>query len=123
MAPPGWPKDLPPTGTSEFDDRVVPWLLDRSPADLRTSPLRSMPLALCCVVAHSLEGLLAGIRNAYRSARTELADEISPADLLTLQQALEAQGARIAAVRREVALVESALRLASAGANRRHHLD
>jgi len=82
-----------------------------------------MPLALCCVVAHSLEGLLAGIRNAYRSARTELADEISPADLLTLQQALEAQGARIAAVRREVALVESALRLASAGANRRHHLD
>ncbi len=123
MTPPGWPKDLPPTGTSEFDDRVVLWLLDRSPADLRTSTLRSMPLALCCVVAHSLEGLLAGIRNAYRSARTELADEISPSDLQTLQQALEAQGARIAAVRREVALVESALRLASAGANRRHHLD
>jgi hypothetical protein len=123
MAPPGWPKDLPPPGTGEFDDRVVLWLLDRSPADLRTSAVRQMPLALCCVVAHSLEGLLAGIRNAYRSARTELAEDISPNDFLTLQQALEAQGARLAATRREVALVEAALRRASSGANPQHRLD
>ena len=123
MIPPGWPKALPPPDTDEFDDRVVLWLLDQSPADLRTSPLRTMPLALCCVVSHSLDGLLAGIRNAYRSARTELAEQIGPADLLTLQQALEAQGARIAATKREVALVEMALRRASPRAIDGHHLD
>ena len=123
MVPPGWPKDLPPAESGEFDERVVLWLLDRSPTDLRTSPLRTMPLALCCVVGHSLEGLLLGIRSAYRSARTELADEITASDLLTLQRALEAEGARLAAVQREVTLVTSALRRASAGANRRNRLD
>jgi hypothetical protein len=123
MTPPGWPKALPPAGTDEFNDRVVLWLLDQSPADFRTSPLRAMPLALCCVVSHSLDGLLAGVRSAYRSARTELADVIGPSGLLALQQVLEAQGARIAATKREVALVEAALRRASTGGLSQHHLD
>jgi hypothetical protein len=123
MVPPGWPKDLPPPGTVEFHDRVTLWLLDRSPIDLRSSPLRHMPLALCCVVGHSLEGTLVGIRNAYRSARTLLADQITPAELLTLQQALEAQGARLAATQREIALVEVALRRAPTGGIGQDHLD
>jgi len=123
MVPPGWPKDLPPHGTAEFYDRVVLWLLDRSPIDLRLSPLRSMPLALCSVVRHSLEGTLAGVRDAYRSARTELSDHITPAELLTLQQALEAQGAKLAATQREVALVENALRRAPTGGIGSDHLD
>lgn len=123
MVPPGWPRDLPPAGTAEFGDRVVLWLLDRSPVDFRTSPLRHMPLALCCVIGHSLEGILSGIRNAYRGARTELGDLMTPAEFLSLQNALEAQGARVAAAQREVALVESALRRASTGGNTSDHLD
>ena len=34
-APAGWPRDLPPPGTDEYEARVCGWLLDRGPADLR----------------------------------------------------------------------------------------
>lgn len=107
--PPGWPRDLPPRGTAEFDERVVGWLLDRAPADLRGSILRQFPIALGRVVAHVVAGELDGIRNAYSTARGELGEYLAADELATVQSALEAEGARLLAVQREVALVEEAL--------------
>jgi hypothetical protein len=108
-APAGWPRDLPPPGTGEFDDRVCGWLLDRGPADLRGTALRSMPIALARVVAHSVEASLTGMRAAYASARVELGEYLTPDEVATAQTAMEAEGARLLQVQREVRLVEEAL--------------
>ncbi|MBI1352618.1 MAG: hypothetical protein GC156_16070 [Actinomycetales bacterium] len=110
QAPAGWPRDLPPPGTEEFDERVCGWLLDRGPADLRLSPVRSMPLALARFVAHYVDAALDGMRSAYASARTELGEWLPPDQIAVAQTALEAEGARLVQAQREVGLVEDALR-------------
>lgn len=109
-APTGWPRDLPPPGTGEFDERVCAWLLDRGPADLRSSPVRTLPIALARIVAHTLSGELEGLRRAYATARVELGTDLSPDQLEMVQEALQSQGARLLQRQREVALVERALR-------------
>ncbi len=106
---PGWPRDLPDPGSAGFDERVVGWLLDRGPADLRGSDLRLLPLALAQTVGHIVDGELAGLRTAYAGARSGLRDVYSAADVDRVLAALEAEGARLLAVRREVALVCDAL--------------
>lgn len=109
-APAGWPRDLPPAGTAEFEARVCGWLLDRGPSDLRSSPVRSMPLVLARIVAHAVDGTLVGMRDAYASARVELGDVLDAEQLTTAQAAIEAEGARLLQVQREVRLVEDVLR-------------
>ena len=86
------------------------WLLDRGPADLRTSTVRGMPVALVRIVAHALAGQTEGLRRAYATARVELGSVLTPEELSLVQEALQAQGARLLQEQREVALVERALR-------------
>lgn len=119
MVPAGWPRDLAPPGTEEFTARVVPWLLDRGPGELRSSDLRTLPRALATYITHHVEASLTGARTAYSRARTELAG--MPADELdrTLR-AVEAEGARLLQVQREVSLVADELaRSAVAGLDAR----
>ena len=123
MVPPGWPKDLPPAGTAEFEARVVSWLLDRGPAELRTSSLRNSPLALAFVVSYVLAGSCEGARDAYRTARNDLAGLIDQPEFVVVQSGLEALGAQLAASRREVDLVSNALLRASEGGVVDRHLD
>lgn len=104
MIPAGWPRDLPPPGTDEFEARVVLWLLDRGPGELRGSELRTLPRALAAYVHHHVEGSLTGARTAYSRARTELTG-FSADELERTLRALEAEGARLLQVQREVALV------------------
>ena len=92
-----------------FTGKVTNWLLDRGPADLRLSPIRHFPLALARVLTHILEGQLEGTRRAYANARVELGEHLQPVEVTTVQTALEAEGARLLTVLREVALVEEAL--------------
>ena len=82
-----------PVVAPEFLDRAIGWLLDRGPADLRTSPLRAYPVALAFLIEH----------------HCELGAHVSAAELTVIQQALEAQGAQALATRREVALVREAV--------------
>ena len=58
--PAGWPRDLPPAGTEEFDDKVCGWLLDRGPAELRTSAVRTMPVALARIVVRGVDRVREG---------------------------------------------------------------
>ncbi len=74
------------------------------------SAVRTLPVALARIVAHHVDATLEGMRRAYASARVELGDQISPDQLATVHAALEAEGARLLNVRREVGLVEHALR-------------
>ena len=110
----GWPQDLVPVVAPEFLDRAIGWLLDRGPADLRTSvlrtsPLRAYPVALAFLIEHHCEADVQATREAYRHARAELGAHVSAAELTVIQQALEAQGAQALATRREVALVREAV--------------
>jgi hypothetical protein len=50
------------------------------------------------------------MRAAYGAARVELADVLPPEEIAIAQAAIEAEGARLLQVQREVALVEEALR-------------
>jgi hypothetical protein len=109
-APVGWPRDLPPPGTDEFAAKVTGWLLDQGPADLRLSPIRQYPLALALLMRHLVEGQLEATRRAYANARVELGDVLEPAQIATVQAALEAEGARLLHLQRELVLVDEALR-------------
>ncbi len=113
--PAGWPRDLPPPTSPEFDDRVTGWLLDRGPAELRGSPVRHLPVALARIVARVLAGQLEGVRGAYAAARADLGDRLTPDQIDVVQSALEAEGARLLTAQREVTLVEEALRRRPAG--------
>jgi hypothetical protein len=109
----GWPHDLAPPGTDEFRAGVATWLLDRGPAELRTSPVRTLPLALGRIVAHHVDACLDGTRRAYAKARVELGEFLPPDQLAVVQSALEAEGARLLTMRREVTLVDEALQRAA----------
>lgn len=98
-----------PVVAPDFLERAVGWLLDRAPSELRVSPLRAYPLALAFFVEHHCEAAVSATREAYRHARAELGTHVSAAELTVIQQALEAQGARALAVRREVGLVREAV--------------
>lgn len=106
----GWPRDLPPPGSTEFDEKVVGWLLDRGPADLRVSPIRHHPVALARLVVRLVDAALDGTRGAYASARVELGEYLTPDELASVQSAQESEGARLLQIQREVALVEDVLR-------------
>jgi hypothetical protein len=108
--PLGWPRDLPPPLTEEFAAKVTGWLLDRGPADLRLSTIKQYPVALARVISHVLEGQIEGVRHAYANARVELGESLDAAQIAVVQAGLEAEGARIISVQRELALVEEALR-------------
>ena len=107
--PPGWPRNLPPEGSAEFGEKVVPWLLDHGPAELRTSPLRTLPPALARYLSHYVEGCLVATRRAYGQARVELGGIMPPDQVATAQNAIEAEGARMLQAQREIALVEAAV--------------
>ena len=111
LAPAGWPRDLGAPGTAPFGDEVVGWLLDRGPGELRASELRRYPLALAWYVEHHVDGALAGARSAYAQARTALAP-LGAADVEVAQRTIEAEGARLTQVLREVRLVRGALLMA-----------
>jgi hypothetical protein len=53
--PHGWPDDVRPPGSEEFEESAVAWLLDVLPPDYRRHlVLRRHPAALASVVRYSL---------------------------------------------------------------------
>ncbi len=88
---------------------MVGWLLDQAPACLRTSALRTHPVSLAAAVEHIVEGQIEGLRRAYSTTRSDVrgtVDEPATGDILA---ALEAAGAALLQVRREVQAVRVAL--------------
>jgi hypothetical protein len=69
-----------------------------------------MPIALARIVTHHVAASLDGMRRAYASARVELGEWLPPDQVAVAQAAIEAEGARLLQVQREVSLVEQALR-------------
>lgn len=105
----GWPRGLPEPSSEGFEAAAVRWLLDAGPGDLRGSDLRRYPVALAAHVRRLIGAELDATRASYARARTELGSVLPPDALSAVQQALEAEGARLLALCREAELVQEAL--------------
>ena len=102
---------MPDPEDPTFIERAVPWLLDIGPAEWRTMPiLREQPVLLAFRAQADVQARLEGARAAYAGARAELSDAVSPPALAAFLASLEAEGARLLALEREVDLVGQAVR-------------
>jgi len=109
--PPGWPSGVHPPGTEDFERTAQAWLLDVVPADYRLhGVLRRYPLALAAMAAHHTKACVAGAREGYRNARTEVGGTLPPHALEALLAAYRAEGRRLVATAQAVDLVARALR-------------
>ena len=109
--PPGWPSGVHPPGTEDFERTAQAWLLDVVPADYRLhGVLRRYPLALAAMAAHHAKACVAGAREVYRHARTEVGSALPPHALEALLTAYRAEGRRLVATAQAVDLVGRALR-------------
>jgi len=109
--PPGWPSGVHPPGTEDFERTAQAWLLDVVPADYRLhGVLRRYPLALAAMAAHHTKACVAGAREGYRNARTEVGGALPPHALEALLAAYRAEGRRLVATAQAVDLVARALR-------------
>src|ERR1700752_4738120 len=109
--PPGWPSGVHPPGSEDFERTAEAWLLDTVPPDYRLhGVLRRYPLALAAMAAHHAKACVAGAREGYRTARTELGDALPPHALEAVLAAYRAEGLRLVATAQAVDLVARALR-------------
>jgi hypothetical protein len=109
--PPGWPSGVHPPGTADFERTAQAWLLDVVPADYRLhGVLRRYPLALAAMAAQHTKACVAGAREGYRNARTEVGGALPPHALEALLAAYRAEGRRLVATAQAVDLVARALR-------------
>ena len=87
------------------------WLFDVIPPDYRVhGVLRRHPIALAVLARHHLAACVAGARQGYRGARTELGGVLPPQGIDAVLAAYRAEGNRLVATARAVDLVGRALR-------------
>lgn len=109
--PPGWPAEVLPPDTPDWEASAVAWLLDQCPADYRGHPvLRRHPVVLARLAAQFVEGQVRTTREALATARSSLGEYVDAGVLDDATQAIQAEGARLVRVRRAVMLVEQTLR-------------
>lgn len=107
--PPGWPVEVRPPGSPDWQRSAVGWLLDQCPADYRLYPVLSRhPVALVHLASHHVQAQLHGNRQALASVRTRLR-ELPPPVLTEVVEALEVEQVRLQGVVRSLGLVAQAL--------------
>lgn len=109
--PPGWPAEVRPPGSPDWERSATGWLLDRCPPEYRGhAALTRRPVALAWVAGRHVEASLEGARRALAGVRSALGDAVEPAAMPAVVEALETEVARLLAASRAVGLVEEALR-------------
>lgn len=109
--PPGWPDGVHPPGSDGFERTAVAWLLDVVPPDYRLyGVLRRHPVALASMARHHVAACVAGAREGYRTARTDLGDLLPPPGVEAVLDAYRREGTRLVATARAVDLIARALR-------------
>jgi len=111
VAPPGWPRAVRPPDAPDWERTAELWLLDLCPPEFRGYPaLRRHVVVLARFAVLHVDACQAAVRRGLSEARAELRDvatlEVIDAAITTWQ----AEESRLAVVRREVGLVEEALR-------------
>ena len=109
--PPGWPGRVRPPNTPDWEATAAAFLLDCCPADYRAYPvLRRHPVVLARFAAEFVESQVRASADGLAGVRTSLADHVPPEVVQSAAEAWAEQGARLVRLRREVGLVEEALR-------------
>lgn len=109
--PPGWPAGVHPPGAPEFERSAVAWLLTVVPPGFAAhGVLRRHPVALASLARHHLVACVEGARNGYRTARSELGQQLPPAAVEAVLAAYRGEGGRLAADARSADLITRALR-------------
>lgn len=109
--PPGWPEGVRPPHSPEWEDTATNFLLDCCPAEYRGYPvLRRHPVVLARFAAEHVESQVNACRDGIGGVRASLGRFVAPEVLEEALSAWHEQAALLRRRRREVALVEEALR-------------
>jgi hypothetical protein len=111
VVPPGWPEEVRPAGTPEWERTAAAWLFDLCPPDYRLHDvLRRHPPVLARFAAHHVQAGIEAARRGLATARDDLRDVADPETVAAALAAYEREGARLVRTQRAVGLVEEALR-------------
>lgn len=110
-APPGWPREVRPPDSPDWEATAAGWLLDQCPADYRRYPgLRRHVVVLARFAALHVEAGLAATRRGLSESRADLGQVADEAVVTAAVQTFQLEEARLVAAQRAVRLVEEALR-------------
>ncbi len=111
VAPPGWPKQVRPPDTPDWEVTAASWLLDLCPPDYRRyAGLRRHVVVLARFAVLHVEANQAACRRGLSEARADLGQVADLPVVEAAVQTFQLEQARLLAVRRAVGLVEEALR-------------
>lgn len=109
--PPGWPAQVHPPESPEFEHTAVGWLLDQCPPDYRAyDVLRRYPVVLARFAGDHVRAAIAAAQAGLAGVRADLGQLVPPEALEAAVSAYERELVRLRATGRAVALVEEALR-------------
>ncbi|MFV0405510.1 MAG: hypothetical protein ACK5LN_01600 [Propioniciclava sp.] len=109
--PPGWPTSVRPPHAPGWQESAANYLLDCSPPEYRTIPvLRRHVVVLARFTAEHVESQLVACTQGLAGVRTSLGDYVTPDVVEAAAQTWHEQQAFLRRRRREIALVEEALR-------------
>jgi hypothetical protein len=109
--PPGWPPEVQPPETPDWQRSAVAWLFDQCPADYRGyDVLRRHPLVLARFAATATDAAVAAADDGLRTVRAELRERVPPVTVEAAAAAYERERHRVRGARHAVDLVERALR-------------
>ncbi|MEO9323664.1 hypothetical protein ABFT23_09255 [Nocardioides sp. C4-1] len=111
VVPPGWPGAVRPPDAPQWEATAASWLLDVCPPEYRGYPtLRRHLVLLARFAVLHVEAMQAAARRGLSEARGELRAVASDVVVDEAVQTWLAEDARLAGLRREVGLVEDAVR-------------
>ncbi|MGC3993514.1 MAG: hypothetical protein QM779_05225 [Propionicimonas sp.] len=110
-APPGWPGAVRPPGAQGWEATAAAFLLDCCPSDFRAYPvLRRHPVVLARFAAEFVAAQVSAASDGLGRLRLDLSDQVDPEVVQAAVEAWEEQSAHLLRLKREVSLVEEALR-------------
>ena len=111
VVPPGWPRQVLPPAVPGWQESAGSWLLDLCPPDYRRfSGLRRHVVVLARFAVLHVEAQQLATRRGLSEIRGDLKDVADEAVVTAAVQTFQLEDARLLGVRREVGLVEDALR-------------
>ena len=109
--PPGWPPQVLPPPAPDWEQSAVTWLFDLCPPEYRAHEvLRRYPVVLARFAREHVAACVEAARRGWRSARSDLRDQLAPEVIEAVVGAYDREGRRLAQAARGVELVEAALR-------------
>ncbi|QIX26589.1 hypothetical protein ncot_08220 [Nocardioides sp. JQ2195] len=111
FAPPGWPEGVRPPDAPDWESTAEKWLLDVCPPEYRSYPtLRRHVVVLARFAVLHVAGAQLACDRGLSEARAELREVADPDVVEEAVQTWHREQSRLLRVRREVVLVEEALR-------------